>query len=303
MRNVLVASAPAPSRTAELGWFYKQGGSRKTWRRRWAVLDGASLLYYTDESKVFRKGSLPIAGGLVEACLVSSRDSPKAFGACKGFEITTPTSKRVFLAFPCQSSDIQSWIDRIQAAADGSSQGLATTALQGAQAEIGRLHGLLDTLAEEKRELLARTEELLARTDELATQNKQLDARNTKLEKAPQQPEALVVPPAPALPLMPKMGSSRLLEARIDALDAELARESAARQKLLEANVALRLNEEAQLLQIASLESQLSQQASAASKARPLLSAPPCSQPAQDSPGEAMTARTAVSKLRAQFEK
>ena len=81
-----------------LGWVYKQGRKAKTWKRRWAVIRAACLVYYTDASCATLKGSVPLAGARVAAVLVT--DAPRALGPREGFEVVHAPSGRTLVAFP-----------------------------------------------------------------------------------------------------------------------------------------------------------------------------------------------------------
>ena len=81
-----------------LGWVYKQGRKAKTWKRRWAVVRAACLVYYTDASCATLKGSVPLAGARVAAVLIT--DAPRALGPREGFEVVHAPSGRTLVAFP-----------------------------------------------------------------------------------------------------------------------------------------------------------------------------------------------------------
>ena len=59
------------------GWLIKQGGVVKSWLRRWFVIRGDKMFYYTsdDESKLL--GSIPLTGNRVFECPYMSRDPDK----------------------------------------------------------------------------------------------------------------------------------------------------------------------------------------------------------------------------------
>ena len=42
------------------GWITKQGGKRKNWRKRYAILNGNVLNYYTAQNDSYPKGSLQL---------------------------------------------------------------------------------------------------------------------------------------------------------------------------------------------------------------------------------------------------
>ena len=81
-----------------LGWVYKQGRKAKTWKRRWAVIRAACLVYYTDASCATLKGSVPLAGARAAAVLIT--DAPRALGPREGFEVVHAPSGRTLVAFP-----------------------------------------------------------------------------------------------------------------------------------------------------------------------------------------------------------
>jgi phosphatidylinositol 3-kinase len=64
------------------GWLHKKGGSRNTWTRRWCVLSGDALVYYTDETKGKEKGRVKLSRRVVQ------RPTDKVNKFPHGFEVT-----------------------------------------------------------------------------------------------------------------------------------------------------------------------------------------------------------------------
>jgi len=52
---------------AVCGWVTKEGGSYKSWKKRFMVIEGTDLAYYKKENKKEKCGFIPLIGSKVEA--------------------------------------------------------------------------------------------------------------------------------------------------------------------------------------------------------------------------------------------
>lgn len=86
------------------GWLIKQGGSIKTWKKRYFVLKGTSLYYYKTPKDTVFTGKIE----LEPTSLV--REEP---GKKKANLFTISTSKRVFPMHPEKPEELKDWIDAI----------------------------------------------------------------------------------------------------------------------------------------------------------------------------------------------
>lgn len=88
----------------------KQGGSIKTWKRRWFVLKGSNLYYFkTNKSDAEAKGVIDLADRTVVR-------KEEKHGKKHAFAIYT--AKRVFFMYPDQASETDAWINAVQKAID-----------------------------------------------------------------------------------------------------------------------------------------------------------------------------------------
>eukprot|EP01125_Pyxidicula_operculata_P012216 TRINITY_DN3_c1_g1_i1.p1 TRINITY_DN3_c1_g1~~TRINITY_DN3_c1_g1_i1.p1 ORF type:complete len:454 (-),score=121.73 TRINITY_DN3_c1_g1_i1:418-1779(-) len=95
------------------GWMTKQGGSWKSWKRRWFILKGTSLYYFKTKTDDNVTGIIE----LTNQSFVRKDDSKKT----KKYTIQVATSKttdRIFLMYPDTESEMNSWIKSIQAVID-----------------------------------------------------------------------------------------------------------------------------------------------------------------------------------------
>eukprot|EP00300_Choanocystis_sp_HF-7_P033401 c45744_g1_i1.p1 GENE.c45744_g1_i1~~c45744_g1_i1.p1 ORF type:complete len:332 (+),score=60.42 c45744_g1_i1:82-996(+) len=103
-------AAPGPATTTGLpaytGWMTKQGGSRKTWRRRWFVLQNHTLSYYKDNTSASPLGIISLQG-----CSVSKADSQKKANC---FQIYHPV-RRTFYMYPATAVEQEEWLESIKA--------------------------------------------------------------------------------------------------------------------------------------------------------------------------------------------
>jgi len=97
------------------GWLTKQGGSVKTWKTRWVVLQGTVLLYFKNEKltqvnratetldEKVRKGVIPVSAILdIGVVKIKNQDL-----------LQIKTKDRIFI-FKSDVLDLQSWKDAIQ---------------------------------------------------------------------------------------------------------------------------------------------------------------------------------------------
>lgn len=78
----------------------KQGGSIKTWRRRWFFLEDGTLTYYKSPSK-FDAGKAPLGVISLEHCRVLEAEGKTQRAGC--IEIATP--RRKFFMVPQDTDD------------------------------------------------------------------------------------------------------------------------------------------------------------------------------------------------------
>ncbi|KAN0045061.1 hypothetical protein ACTA71_006589 [Dictyostelium dimigraforme] len=94
------------------GWLTKQGGSIRTWRRRWFVLKGKKLFYFKSKSDIE-------ATGLIELEQNSFVKEEKDKDKKKKYMFTVGTSKRVFYIFAETETDMKQWMESIKRNLDG----------------------------------------------------------------------------------------------------------------------------------------------------------------------------------------
>jgi RAC serine/threonine-protein kinase len=87
------------------GWLIKEGGSIKTWKKRWFVLKDGEFIYYKNQGEEHPLGKIHLA----TASSIRSADRKKRPNC---FEIQTPA--RLY-AFSCETEDDQKkWIETLQ---------------------------------------------------------------------------------------------------------------------------------------------------------------------------------------------
>lgn len=98
---------PAVENTSiiKAGWMTKQGGSRKSWRKRWFVLRNHTLSYYKDASDSSPLGIISLQG-----CSVSPTDAVKK-PHC--FQVYHPV-RRTFYMYPSTRMEQDQWIQCIR---------------------------------------------------------------------------------------------------------------------------------------------------------------------------------------------
>jgi len=98
-----------------LGWMYKRGSLIRSWKRRWAAVRCGCFCYFSAENGGVDelKGSFELDQCVIK--LIEMRGTPK--GTQWGFEITGPSKKQAFLAFPevlgaekAGKADVAPWI-------------------------------------------------------------------------------------------------------------------------------------------------------------------------------------------------
>jgi len=100
---VSVASLGSPDKD---GFLTKQGGSIKTWKRRWFVLKGSTLYYFKTKQDAEETGRIDLGADSTVA------DEPKKRKHC--FSVTPSLdAKRTFYMVPDRPSETQEWITAI----------------------------------------------------------------------------------------------------------------------------------------------------------------------------------------------
>ncbi|VDL99778.1 unnamed protein product [Schistocephalus solidus] len=104
-RTDILRSVRLPPRveTTELhsGWLKKQGGTFRTWRRRFFVLDGSGrLAYYTTEDKLHYSGFFSLAEGPITVSSYESETGNAAVDRTYNFSLKRYDQRRTCLAFP-----------------------------------------------------------------------------------------------------------------------------------------------------------------------------------------------------------
>jgi hypothetical protein len=94
------------------GWMTKQGGSVKSWKRRWFILKGNTLYYF--------KASRPETEmqGSIELTPTSFVKPQPKHGKQQAFAVGSQNQKRIFFMYADQDSESVSWMKSINAAID-----------------------------------------------------------------------------------------------------------------------------------------------------------------------------------------
>ena len=94
------------------GWMTKQGGSFKSWKRRWFILKGNTLYYF--------KASRPETEmqGCIELTPASFVKPQPKHGKQQAFAVGSQQQKRIFFMYADQDSESVSWMKSINAAID-----------------------------------------------------------------------------------------------------------------------------------------------------------------------------------------
>eukprot|EP00007_Cunea_sp_BSH-02190019_P002003 CAMPEP_0174242230 /NCGR_PEP_ID=MMETSP0417-20130205/26940_1 /TAXON_ID=242541 /ORGANISM="Mayorella sp, Strain BSH-02190019" /LENGTH=102 /DNA_ID=CAMNT_0015321595 /DNA_START=96 /DNA_END=400 /DNA_ORIENTATION=- len=92
------------------GWITKRGARRKSWKRRWFVLDKKAILsYYVTESARIQKGKLDLCQMLRMGEV--KKKTPASPGGTIRFEIVMPTRTYLFVA---DSVEAHNWMEAIR---------------------------------------------------------------------------------------------------------------------------------------------------------------------------------------------
>lgn len=89
------------------GYLTKQGGSIKTWKRRYFILKGRTLYYYKTPKDQTITGKIDL-----EPSSLVKEEPAKKKGQPNLFSITT--AKRIFFMFPDKPEDTKDWVDAVQ---------------------------------------------------------------------------------------------------------------------------------------------------------------------------------------------
>ena len=116
-------SAFASSNPGLSGWLYKSSGGKRTilvkFDRRWFVLDGAVLRYYTSDSLETEKGAIPLGDVVEVKTLVQGSATFGTFppAECR-FELVTSSRNWVLAVDPKEDINAlkKTWVDGISAA-------------------------------------------------------------------------------------------------------------------------------------------------------------------------------------------
>jgi len=92
------------------GYLTKQGGSIKTWKRRWFVLKGKKLVYFKTRNDLEATGVIELEP---DSFVKDEKDKKKRFMFSVG------TSRRVFFMVADNEKDMQSWMESIKRNIDG----------------------------------------------------------------------------------------------------------------------------------------------------------------------------------------
>jgi hypothetical protein len=106
--QISVASLSPPDKE---GFLTKQGGSIKTWRRRWFVLKAKKLYYFKSKSDNEATGIIELEA---DSFVRDERDKDKK----RRFMFSVGTSRRVFFMHADTEQEMKGWIDAIKANID-----------------------------------------------------------------------------------------------------------------------------------------------------------------------------------------
>jgi len=111
--KISVKSLDPPDRD---GWLTKQGGSIKTWRRRWFVLKGKKLVYFKKQDDIEATGIIELEA---DSFVKDEKDKDKK----RRYMFSVGTSRRVFFIHADTESEMRQWIDSIKRNIEGGSGG------------------------------------------------------------------------------------------------------------------------------------------------------------------------------------
>jgi len=102
--------APSTSRT-KTGWLKKQGGSWKSWKKRYFVIEGTKLKYYKNEKDTVPKGvvNLELSSNIKATQIPKFKNKP-------AFQIQTPS--RIYFCVSETTIQRDSWIEVLNAVLD-----------------------------------------------------------------------------------------------------------------------------------------------------------------------------------------
>jgi len=106
MEKISVASLDPPD---HCGWLTKQGGSIKTWKRRWMVLKGTTLYYFKTQKDVDVTGSIDL-----EPTSIIKEEPGKS--KPKKHMLSVGTTKRTFMMFAETQQEQAQWVSKLKKA-------------------------------------------------------------------------------------------------------------------------------------------------------------------------------------------
>ena len=89
------------------GWLVKQGGSWKSWKHRWFVIDGHILIYYKDQLKIKKMGEIDLS----LAFSITPNDNVKVKHFSNIFSIRTPS--RVYNISASTPREREEWVEEL----------------------------------------------------------------------------------------------------------------------------------------------------------------------------------------------
>jgi len=88
------------------GWLTKQGGSIKSWKRRYCILKDSKLYYFKGPKEPVFQGRVDLESNSLVKEEPPNKEKKKNL-------ISVTTSKRVFFMYPDTKEEVQSWVDAI----------------------------------------------------------------------------------------------------------------------------------------------------------------------------------------------
>ena len=102
------------------GWLVKRGGSWKSWKKRWFVLNDKEIRYFTNKTETNLKGIIKIS---------DIKEVKKSTEITSGFHFEVVTERRTYLIRAENDSARTTWIDRISSRLINNSTSLRNTSL------------------------------------------------------------------------------------------------------------------------------------------------------------------------------
>lgn len=96
------------------GWLYKEGGSIKTWKRRWCILRENKLSYYSDADAKDLKGSIALSMSIAKESIESEHRHKKIPDPTYTFFFEVVTPKRVYVFSDSSQDGRDQWISSIK---------------------------------------------------------------------------------------------------------------------------------------------------------------------------------------------